>query len=113
MPQPTLAPQQPQVLIRRSTNIIELRGLYDEVTGAFPTDAAVTVTLRTPVGAPVDNATDVPMAYVADTSRFNTVYRATIPPTVDLSGTSYTARITVTLTGAARELNVLCTAIDG
>jgi hypothetical protein len=112
MPQPTLARQAPQVLIRRSTNIVELRGFYDEVSASFPTDAVVTVTLLDAASAPVANATALPMAHVGGT-RFQSTYRATIPPTVDLSGASYTARLVATLAGATREMNIPCTAVDG
>lgn len=109
----TPSTQTPQLLVRRSTNVIELREFFDELTDTFPTDATIVCTIRDSVGTPVAGATSLPMTYVAGTSRYETTYRAVVPNTVDLSGANYSARITATLTGAVREFNVPCTAVDG
>lgn len=108
-------PQRTQTLRRRSTNIVAVVGVMDEETGTFPTDAVVTCTLFT-VGAspsPVTGATNLTMTYVEGTTRYKTAYHATIASTVDLPDAKYTARISWALSGAAREFNVPCVAVDG
>lgn len=106
-------PQRTQTLRRRSTNIVALVGVLDEETGTFPANAVVTCTLLTIASAPVTGATALPMTYVPGTTRYRTAYHATVSAIVDLPDPKYTARITWTLAGAAREFNVPCVAVDG
>lgn len=78
-----------------STNLVELTGLQDTVTDAYPTDATVTATLSDD-GTPVTDAADLPCEYVSGTSGASTTYRGEIPATVSLSPKVYTLTVTAT-----------------
>lgn len=102
-----------QVLIRRSTNVVELKKLRDKISGAYYTDLTVVLTLFDEDGNQVTGAVNLSMPYVSGTTGASTTYRTAIAHTVDLSGESYTAVITITRAGIVREINVTCTAVDG
>lgn len=82
-------------LIVGSTNVVELTGLLDTVTGLYPTDAGVTVDILNQAGAVVSGAGPITLAYVATTTGATTLYRGVIPSTAALvNGATYTRRIT-------------------
>lgn len=108
-----MAQNEPVVLLRRSTNVLELEGLHDTTSGDYPVDAAVTVTLKLD-GAALLGATDLPMDYVANTRKPFTLYRALVPFTVDLTPAGvYTAVALIEKAGVRRELNADVTVDDG
>jgi len=76
-------------------HVLELRNLRDNVSGVFINNATVVVTIKDSAGANVTGETwPKSMPYVAAS---NGIYRATLDATLGIaSGSSYTARITVT-----------------
>jgi hypothetical protein len=103
--------QEPQFVLNRSTNLLELRGLIDRATGVYPVDAVVTCSLLDVANTPLAGATDVPMLYASGTGK-SSIYRGFIGSAVDCSA-SVRARVTITRNGAKREINVSCLSRDG
>jgi hypothetical protein len=97
-----------------STNLVELTGLQDTVTGSYPTDATVTAQLLEPKGTPVVGAESITLGYVAGTSGADTTYRGAIPATVALGAKVYTLVVTATdASGNKRVFTVQATAQVG
>lgn len=108
-----MALNDPVVLLRRTTNVLELEGLHDTTSGLYPDDADIVITLKLD-GVALLGATDLPMTFVGGTVKPFTLYRALVPHTVDLSAAGvYTAVATIDRAGARRELNADVTVIDG
>jgi hypothetical protein len=104
--------QKAQQLVRASTNVIELIGLKDEVTGSYIDDATVTVALLDSTGTPVAGASAITMNHVTGTTGKHTTYRGTVANTVDLSGTTYTAKVVATKDASVRTFPIPATAVD-
>jgi hypothetical protein len=101
-------------LVVGSTNVVELTKLKDTKTGAFPTDAVVTVSLFDATNAPVTGAQNISMPYEVASGAIPPAYRGQIASTVALvSGARYTEKITATQGGNTRLFNVPCLAVDG
>lgn len=102
-------------LIVGSTNLVELTGLEDTVTGAYPVDATVAGVLAAPNGTPVPGAGTIALSYVAPSTGASTLYRGVIPSTVVLvAGTIYTLTVTAADTsGNTRVFGVEATAVNG
>lgn len=103
-------------ITRNSTNAIEVTGLRRRDTGEYVTDATIDADLLTAAGAPVSGGQNLVLSLVQDTVglRAKTMYRGSLPSSVVLTtGTSYILRITATQSGAVRELNIGCIAVDG
>jgi hypothetical protein len=81
------------------TNLVELAQLRDHLTGSYPADATVSVTVFDAAGAPLSGATNLPMPYDAATK----VYRGVLPSTIAFAaGSSYTRVVTVVGSGGDR-----------
>jgi hypothetical protein len=89
--------QKAQKLVAESTNIIELVGLRDQVTGDYVEDATVIVALLDHAGDPVTGAEAVTMEHVSGTTGSRTTYRGTLSHELALVvGPSYMARVVAT-----------------
>ena len=82
--------------VLESTNIIELRGLKDEVTGEYLEDATVVVTILDANGDEVVDAIDIQMTHVDGTTGRGVIYRGSLPETLDITAGSYTAKVVAT-----------------
>jgi hypothetical protein len=80
------------ILYLGNNSIVDVTGLRNEYTGAFVSDAVVSVTLLDQAGQPVIGSNwPLTLDYVTGS---NGVYRATLPYTLDLvEGGRYLARI--------------------
>jgi hypothetical protein len=105
--------QEPQVVLNRSTNLVGLKGLVDKSTipPTYPIDATVTCTLLNGAGDPMAGATSIPMPYISGMGR-NSLYRGVLDSEANYAGVAK-ARITITRSGATREINCACVARDG
>jgi hypothetical protein len=56
------------ILFKANDQVIEVKGLKNNVSGAFLNAATVTATLKDPAGANVTGLTAIPLAYVAASS---------------------------------------------
>lgn len=83
-----------QILFFGNDNLIELRGLKNEVAGTYLNAATVTVTLKDSDGDNVAGASwPMTMSYVASS---NGIYRATLPSTLSVvEDGRYTAVVAV------------------
>lgn len=79
--------------------------LKNVLTGVYPEDAVITVTVKDRYGTDVVDAVDVPMPIVAGTSGEDTQYRAEFPSTLDLEVGSYHGVATVTVGATQVELS--------
>ncbi|MGK2934347.1 MAG: hypothetical protein ACSLFE_03780 [Gemmatimonadaceae bacterium] len=89
-----------------SDNYIELVGLQNRITGAYPIDATVTVTVRDSQGVAVSGATDLSATHVAGTSGPATCYRAFVEDTVPLAIGQYEATVTAVKDGVKQTFHV-------
>lgn len=89
-------------IVKDSTNIIELVGLKDTVTGEYLEDAVVTVALLDASGDPVDGADAIALGYVAGTVGSKVTYRGSLPHTLVLDpAVRYTAKVVATAADAS------------
>ena len=103
-----------EVLYFGNDMILEVRGLQNEVTGAYLNSATVTVTLIDKVGAQVAGASwPMSMAYVAASDG---VYRATLPYSLSVTRNArYTAIVDINAGTGQRarfDVPVLCKTRD-
>lgn len=92
-----------QSVARDSTNVVELTGFRDRVTGAYPQDALASVTLYAPDGVAVPGAVDIPVTLDGATSGLNAIYRGEIGSAVVLLPLrTYQAVLTVEVAGKQR-----------
>lgn len=87
----------PDSLVRNSTNVVELQGLRDRLTGLYAVDAAVTFTLKDVAGTAIITAAAMP---IVDATAARPIYRGAIPDTADLSAASHVITITATRAGS-------------
>jgi hypothetical protein len=81
-------------MIAGSTNVVELVGLQDTVTGLYPEDATVTCDILSN-GVALAGAAGLAMPHVNGTTGADATYRGTVPATVALVvGKVYARRIT-------------------
>lgn len=101
-----------QSLTVGATNLIRLRRLRYETTGAYITDATVNCTLKDAEDATV--AGPLAMAYVAGSTPTRGEYRGTLAEDAPLTvGASYTAEITAVKGSNERTFNCACIAVEG
>lgn len=97
----------PQILKIGSTNIIELSGHNDAVTGLPLADSVVTFDLVDKAGQPVTGAQGVSMPYAAGPPP---AYRGVMNDTVLLTPGPYTANVKATNAGNVRLFPTDCVA---
>lgn len=81
-----------------SDNYLKLEGLLNEITGDYPVDATVTLTLKTRAGANVVGVVDLPVAYISGTGEAS-LYRVMAEDTVTIPVGSYTGVVTAVKSG--------------
>lgn len=83
-------------LVMRSTNLIELKGMRDKLSGEYPVDATVTADLLTQAGVAVSGGDNLPVTYY-DGEGKDAVYYGSVPSTVTLTENAlYIVRVEAT-----------------
>lgn len=101
-----------QALIVGATNLIRLRRLRYETTGAYITDATVSCTLKDATDATV--AGPLTMTYVAGSTPNRGEYQGTLDEGISLTvGATYTAAITAVADGSERTFTLDCIGVAG
>ncbi len=85
-----------------STNVLDLKGLKNQLTGEYPTDATVVVTLLDSNNAEVEGAESITASYVAGTTGSSTLYRAELPDTLPIEAGNYKAKVKATKGSSVR-----------
>jgi hypothetical protein len=97
------------VLIIASDNVITLSKLRDGISGAYPTDASVTLELLDGE-SPVEGAGAIALSHVEGTTGAGTQYRGVIPYSLPLKPRSYTARVLAVTSDGQRRFDIPCVA---
>lgn len=84
-----------------STNVVELRKLFDKIDAEFLEDATCTFSVKDSDDAAVSGATDLALEKVDGTEGKDTVYRGVLSHSVDLEAAEYSIEVTATSTGGA------------